>query len=342
MKKSPIFSLSMCSLENFHTCFINWLGNTYPAETLKLFLPDKNADNIKFENQVKYSKECILDLCVTLENDDKEYLVIENKLKSFPTEEQLTNYSNVFKDKNATFILLSLAPEIELQKNWNYLSYSELATRMHKVFDNAKLENDYHKNLIEDYISVIETISENFPKNNSMKYDLYDEEISDDLKDIYIKYRTSELCNFINKTTKLSASVDFRDKQGILNIWYDCKRYNIKFLIQIQHDEYRYCLIYGNEEENELRETIADGLVKNNLWFHNCIENYPRAKNYQSKKFCGYKPDFIYRYQKIEKVFNKEKMSEISYQEIAEKINKDISSLLDNKYKIVRILIDSL
>ena len=34
---SPIYNLSMCSLENFHTCFLNWLGNKYPQKTLKLF-----------------------------------------------------------------------------------------------------------------------------------------------------------------------------------------------------------------------------------------------------------------------------------------------------------------
>ena len=120
IKISPVYNISMCSLENFHTCFLNWLGSIYPAETLKLFLPDKNTQNIKFKNQVKYANEYIFDLCATMGDDDEEFLVIENKLKSFPTEEQLTEYRNVFKDKKATFILLSLAPEINLPLKWQY------------------------------------------------------------------------------------------------------------------------------------------------------------------------------------------------------------------------------
>ena len=342
IEKSPIYNMSMCSLENFHTCFIHWLGSTYPTETLKLFIPNKNIENIKFGNQVKHNNEYIFDLCVTMGKNNEEILIIENKLKSFPTEEQLIKYSNAFEGKKATFILLSLAPEVKLPDKWQYLSYDELANRMHTVFDNANLTNEYHKYLIKDYISVIETISKGFPQNKSMKYDFYDEIVSDNLKDIYIKYRTSELCNYINTTTNLSATTDFRDKQGIVNIWYNIENYDIIFLIQIQHNEYRYCLIYGDETENDLRESIAKKKKKNDIWFNNCIENYPKARSYKNKNFCGYKPNFIYRYQTLDRIFNKDKLSNITYQEIAEKVKKDISALMEHKYEIVKILVDNL
>ena len=343
IQNSPIYNMSMCSLENFHTCFINWLGNAYPTETLKLFMPDKDTDYIKFKNQVKHNNKCIFDLRVTIGKNDEEFLIIENKLKSFPTEEQLINYSNAFEGKKAKFILLSLAPKVNLPKSWEYIGYCELAKRMHKVFDKFEFINEYHKYLISDYISVIETISKSFPQNNSMKYDLYDKKLSEDLQDIYIKYRTSELCNYINnKINNISATPDFRDKQGIVNTWCDFEDYNITFLIQIQNNEYRYCMIYGDKTENELRESIANTLLKNDIWFYGCIENYPKAKNYKSKKFCGYKPNFIYRYQTLEKVFNKDKMSDISYQEITEKICEDITTLIKHKHEIIRTVIDSL
>lgn len=32
LNKSPIYNLSMCSLENFHTCFLKWFGQNYPQE----------------------------------------------------------------------------------------------------------------------------------------------------------------------------------------------------------------------------------------------------------------------------------------------------------------------
>lgn len=30
LQNSPIYNISMCSLENFHTCFLKWLGQNYP------------------------------------------------------------------------------------------------------------------------------------------------------------------------------------------------------------------------------------------------------------------------------------------------------------------------
>ena len=267
-----------------------------------------------------------------------ECIVIENKLKSYPTQEQLIKYQNYFKDKKSTFILLSLVPNFEVPKAWQYISYENLAEKLSHI---SEFKNQYDEFLITDYINVVKLIANAFPKLSTQKYDLYENNKLDEigLKDIYIKYRTSELCNFINKNTNLSVTVDFRDKQGIINVWCSFENYNITFLIQIQNNEYRYCLIYGNESENELRESIATILTKNNIWFNNCIENYPKARNYQSKKFCGYKPNFIYRYQTLEKVFGKIKMSDISYKEIAEKVNNDISDLLKHKSEIVNHVI---
>ena len=41
---SPIYNMSMCSLENFYTCFLSWLGKNYKKEFLEI-LTDKNYDN---------------------------------------------------------------------------------------------------------------------------------------------------------------------------------------------------------------------------------------------------------------------------------------------------------
>ncbi len=36
LTNSPIYNMSMCSLENFHTCFLSWLGNNYKHEFLEI------------------------------------------------------------------------------------------------------------------------------------------------------------------------------------------------------------------------------------------------------------------------------------------------------------------
>ena len=97
-------------------------------------------------------------------------------------------------------------------------------------------------------------------------------------------------------------------------------------------------MIYGNKNDNEKRETIATKLKEKDIWFKNCINYYPRARNYESKKFCGYNPNFIYRYQTLDKLFNKKSTSEVTYKEIAEKIQKDIFDLETNKNEIVNVM----
>jgi len=337
--KSPLYNLSMCSLENFHSCFINWLGLNYPHETLNLFLPNISAQNVTFKTQERYKDKFIFDIYVTY--GENEILVIENKLKSYPTDKQLNDYSGCLKNENAHFVLLTLAPMPNLPKEWQTLSYSKLAQRMHRIFDNIIFDNEYHKYLINDYLKLIEYFSKVFPQYSSQKYDLYEKKLCD-LQDIYIKYRTNELKDFICTNLKIkdiTVDTDFRNKQGIINIWNNFKDYDVTFLIQIQKNEYRYCMIYGKQSENNLRETIATELANKNLWFYDCINNYPKAQNYNSKNFLGYKPDFIYRYQTLDKLFNKKTVSEITYQEITDRVKKDIIRIQENKYKIINIIV---
>lgn len=338
IKKSPLYNLSMCSLENFHSSFINWLGINYPQETLNLFLPNLSAKNIKFKTQERYKDKFVFDIYATY--GENEILVIENKLKSYPTEKQLSNYSENLKNENVCFVLLTLAPMQNLPDKWKSLSYAELAKRIRWSFDNVMIDNEYHRYLINDYLNVIEHFSRIFPQNSSQKYDLYESNLCD-LQDVYIKYRTNELKNYILTNSEIDDLVidtDFRNKQGIISIWIAFKDYDITFLIQIQKYEYRYCMIYGYPDENNLRETLATELANNNLWFYGCIIDYPKAKNYNSKKFCGYKPNLIYRYQTLDNLFNKKAVSEVTYQEITERVKKDITNIQDNKYKIINIL----
>ena len=347
---SPIYNMSMCSLENFHTCFWKWIGNTYKNDFLKVFI-DKdnlNEDNIEYNDQVSLSG-FKLDLEIKYkENNREKRIIIENKIKSFPTNEQLEKYSKEALVEDNIFILTSLAPKFDIPKPWIYLSYSKIADNMAKIFnDSFKYKDIYHKGLIKDYINVIRQLSLNFPCCNSEKYDFYieNEAWKIGLRDIYVKYKTSQLQNYIKNKVKfddICISTDFRNKQGIINIFREFDDYNIPLtlLIQIQYDEYRYCLIYDTDENNK-REKLAQELNDKGLWFNKSktIDLYPKARIYKSKKFCGYAPSFIYKYQTLEKLFNKKTLSDVSYEEIAQQIKQDIENLKDNETRIVKIFV---
>lgn len=341
LKKSPMYNLSMCSLENFHTNFINWLGQQYPKETLNVFLPSKNLEsfnNIEFNTQINCQGKYIFDLYITMKNQEaEELLIVENKIKSYPTLEQLTSYQKVLEGKKCHFILLSLMPYNDLPNDWSCLNYSELAINMHKVFGSCIFKNDYHKYIINDYINVIENITQKVPTELNSKYDIYKYNNLEELSDVYIKYRTSELKNYLEKNLenkKINFGTDFRNKQGIINCFYDLDtKIPCTLLIQLQKNQYRYCMITGNENEDELRERLANKLFCNGYWFNNTT---PNTKGHKYKEYCGYSPNFIYRYVTLENLFDKN-LEEINYQEILEQIKQDFEILEKNKNKISQI-----
>mgnify|MGYP003293276855 CR=1 FL=1 len=344
LTKSPIFNLSLCSLENFHTSFITWVGNEYPKEFITIFSNKdySKADSIQFKTQVNCGQSIKLDLQIVINNGQTtEYIIVENKLKSFPTDEQLNKYTDYFKNEKASFILLSLAPKFDLPNQWSYISYDLLAKKMNALFnDNFHYKEQYHKFIIEDYINVIKNLSEKFPKEITLKYDFYEERKLDELQDIYIKYRTSEFKDYICKNSSscnVFCDTDFSNKQGIVNIWWkslDEFDIPIKILIQIQKTQYRYCMVFNCNISKDLQEKIANDLYINGYWF---MHTTPTARGKIYKEFCGYNPNFIYRYMNIDDGFGK-KLGDVTYKEFSEQIQKDILALENNKDKIAEIL----
>ncbi len=345
---SPIYNMSMCSLENFHTCFLSWLGNNYKHEFLEILTGVHYIDKveIKVDTQVNYGKNNILDMIVTVKNgDNTEYIVIENKLKSFTTKEQLKRYQECFVDKNTKFILLSLAPKFELPKGWGYLNYSELAEKMKGKFS---YKNDYDKYIIEDYISVITKITKAFPKTSSQKYDFYENNKLDEigLKDIYVKWRTSEFANYIKQKfnrTDWDIGFSFHNKKGTIDIVKNFSEYGFNIGIQIENNQYRYFMNIlwsdTSDKTNKQREIIATQIVVNDYWFRNTM-NPRKTRIYEN--FCGYAPGFIYRYFYIDKYFGEYNLSDISYENIVEQIEKDIKHLDENQHEIIRIIEENL
>lgn len=336
LNKSPIYNLSMCSLENFHTCFLKWLGENYPHEFLKLLLHKECPDNlnINFETQVRYSKDVILDLQIEIiDGKNTEYIVIENKLKSYPTTEQLLKYQDCFKDRNATFILLSLASNFELSDGWTYISYENLAESLSKITD---FKNSYDEFLIKDYVNVVTALSNAFPKSSTEMYDFYEPNELDKigLKDIYVKYRTSEFVDYIKQRLNrddLYIGCSFHNKKGTIDIVKQLCTLGVNIGIQIEGNQYRHFMIIP-DVENDLREKIAKEVADKGYWFNNTGKP-DKSKIY--KDFCGYAPTFIYRYFQINKYFNN-----LSYEEIIGQIEKDVKILDKYQYEIMRILVD--
>ena len=109
LQESPLYNLSLSSLENFHTAFLVWLGNNYKKEFLSVFKDIFKSDesdwekfkyifdeevspgDIKCEAQKRVGEGGIIDIKITVfeggrkSKDGEEVkevnILIENKIK---------------------------------------------------------------------------------------------------------------------------------------------------------------------------------------------------------------------------------------------------------------------
>ena len=274
LKQSPLYNLSLSSLENFHTAFLVWLGNNYTKDFLNVFkdtlqsdsnvfdyIFDENVseDDIKFEAQKHEGKNNILDIKITIFKNGKKIaepekeikeanIYIENKFKSYPTQEQIDKYKeqiNIHNNKtakkrtiNSTIILLTLAPTEEIKKCLK-INYLKLCQKIREVFRFSdcnflldKTSQTYNEYLISDYVNMIDTISYTINEELNRKKEIKDNDMdmltldfynvksnilkeNEALKNVYVKYRGNEFAEYLRK--EIGENPDYEIKSVFNN-----------------------------------------------------------------------------------------------------------------------------
>ncbi len=211
----PIFRLSLGSKELFHSNFLEFLwdidNDMFIRILNQLLLPygvsfSRGASNIQYE----FSREKEnFDICIFhKENKSIVYdLIIENKVKSMPSIQQLKKYESKIKNnkgnskKNPILLLLTLADNFSCKsdiintKNWIVANYSQLKSAIESERTNWN-KNSY-ASYISDYCSFIEQMHK---LQNIMLKNLQNTELFSEidlcrkyrLHDLYIKLRCSE------------------------------------------------------------------------------------------------------------------------------------------------------
>lgn len=171
LRSSPLFNVSLGSKELFHSNFLAWLCETYPNEAGRMFArflknSPASCDGLK---ALREHRHIDLSLCYA----NGETLVVENKVKSIPSREQLEEISASCRSPATTsFLLLSLVPPPFLSPGetaengfalsggvkWQYLSYGRLAGDLSVIV--PEITNAYHKALLDDYIYFIRSLDE--------------------------------------------------------------------------------------------------------------------------------------------------------------------------------------
>lgn len=137
---SPLFHLSLSSKELFHSNFLGWLGELYPAFFLAVFRDMGCALRCLANDFVLKREYENFDLCL-LDSDGHILFILENKVKSMPRAEQLKEYEEkaIKKQKSVPedLMLLSLVTEFPDKEDieqgpWKIRHYDQLSEALQK------------------------------------------------------------------------------------------------------------------------------------------------------------------------------------------------------------------
>ena len=193
LKTSPMFNLSLSSKELFHSNFLYWIY-LYDKSYFKELVGKLGADTSSWGNDndwVLKREYNNFDLCVikyetqlgkrNKEKKNKEenlLLVIENKIKSIPTLEQLKNYNkkicDKFKNCEPEKILLSLTESEISVEGWRYVSYEPICEWLQMLL--LKLDTQYERELINDYAKFVKaliTLTEEWKEDAEDDHDIF-------------------------------------------------------------------------------------------------------------------------------------------------------------------------
>lgn len=146
LNNNALYKISMSSIELFHSNFWDWMFNKYKM-SIKYFFEGivdlKNTDILTSKRERKH-------LDILIEDEDNFY-IIENKIKSLPDKKQLNEYSEKIIGKKvfgkgiiASLVKLDSFEMKGVDDKWVHLDYQEIASRI------ERFSTDY-KNLNKDY-----------------------------------------------------------------------------------------------------------------------------------------------------------------------------------------------
>lgn len=221
LQDSPLFQLSLTSKELFHSNFLYWLGVTYRDLFKETFsnLGCRTAawpEDWTVEREYKAAKSISLDLCVKGPGKNgKIYLILENKVKSIPNQQQLNRYTSYWErdNKKPCFVLLSLMTDFpdkdQIDANsggkWIVWNYGDLAAALTNALSSyvssvssVPKVSTYHEEIIKDYIQLAEGLHGLFGNLTVNDNDRYCDNVSQvyanlRMDDVYEKVRASSI-----------------------------------------------------------------------------------------------------------------------------------------------------
>ena len=338
LSDSLIFQMSLGSKELFHSNVWAWLIGQ-DREFIKVFFTDFDEKMYRF---ISVEREtCNRDVIIWLQKqgytnkDEKYYLVIENKIKSLPTKEQLENYTeNIDGNKCLQGVFTGIKNTLERDESinksnnvkltWKFVDYNTIAARIREIAHKSDKVSE-RISQIDEYCDIVEKmnylLSEELKRqSNAVNFDCYKENNQCYLevlriKDIFTKLKGAQILkalkdklshwdNSASSKYNLVFRQGFNNGSATLDAEYTnwtkgCKDY-LTIGVQIQGCQYR---IFATRNETHRRQEVFDSLK--NEWFdatfnekakERKIFGYGMAMKNKCDKYSGKDYIFVYQY----------------------------------------------
>lgn len=279
LKESLLFRMSLGSKELFHSNVWAWLiekDNNF----IKVFFDNVEISEYKDISVSRETKNRDIIIWLKDKNDKKCYFVIENKIKSLPTREQLEKYSvdlwdNELRKAVFTGIINPFGGDFVSKKGkrfitWQYVSYSEIAKKIQKELCTSQKFSKFEREQVEEYCKIIEYMNDILfdelnQTQNKLLYSCNDDLHSLRIYDIYAKMLGAQFLNYLKNKEKEFENLDYKGfKLGMwqsfnngkvtLDIRYSNWENNDKpwFLlgVQIEGNQYRFVAECNKKLEN--------------------------------------------------------------------------------------------
>lgn len=361
LKESPIYAMSLCSKELFHSNFWAWLMEM-DESFVEIFFKDENNKMLAGIGREDGHR----DITIYRRDDEKDknekadVYVIENKLKSIPTVEQLEHYKKdienwgVWKGGVLTGIK---KPLFDLPVGWSFLTHREIAKKIRETAQNSSEKNIKDNiELIKQYCEVLENISDILEykldaTKNVFEYNvdgLADIRISDIAKKMkaedflaylrnYLAAREVDLPQKYNDFC-LKTNVSFHNGKATIDARYsNWKKEETEtwLCVGIQIEEYQYRRLSERDNKNHTQDSIYDEF-KSVGWFDDGYDKYDNRKifnrpttmkprgNKKYNKYEGSKYNFIYQYYDLYKKADEDRKEYLNYEDVCELIFNDL------------------
>jgi len=325
LRLNPLFYISQTSKELFHSNFWGWLAELNPLEATRIFterqfrggdyrFKREHNQSILFNGERKKSKNDFV-----LFVGANPVMVIENKVKDFPSKEQLERIRQSFNNDTIEFVLVTLfwVDEIQFQGWENVKRYIDIANRIHpELFTNDPFESSLISRYIE-FCQILHSLASNLPIEESYDFTYsFNNEILGRLNQVklaegYLRMRSSHLLSkYVKPFDIITYSNSINNQKATISFTYPLsKGYNVG--VQLEDNQFRYFIQGAKHEE------FAEALRINDLFFRVDWVS-PRGLPY-----LRYQPDFNYQFDLI--------IEPITFQNLFMEINHVLNFIHNNK-----------